>query len=178
MEELFLKSKLIKSLMVTLLLGLPIFINADDVKGKIPDDKQLEFIKGDEYIPLEEAINQFENRHEKKVSLPKKLPFDPTHRFGHINNVGHLKLHYMKIDKKPTLDFIFFIMPEKEIEKHFSSNDKVYKIENGVVAYYKKHHRDFQTLTFKRNGFGYLLGGHSTDNIDLDELIEIAESIK
>ncbi|WP_332633798.1 autoinducer [Halalkalibacter flavus] len=155
--------------------------NTNDVQGKSHEEKQLEeFIKGNNYIPAEKAIAQFEQMYDKKVSLPKKLPFEPSHRFGNIDEEGRLKLHFMrlgKIDEYPTLDFGFYVMPETNLDTFNNANDKVYTLKNGEKAYYRQHHEYFHSLAFTKNELGYHFGA-DPDEIDLDTFIEIAESIK
>jgi hypothetical protein len=181
MEEYQLKVTLVRLLMVTAILSFAMGIYTEDVEGKTHEEKQLEdFIKGNNYIPAEEAINQYENEQEKKVSLPKKLPFEPSHEFGLIDKDGRLKLHYMRlgeIDKYPTLDFILYIMLESELENFITSKDKVYTLSNGERAHYRVNPGQWHTLSLTKNGFGYFFGGSIRDNYDLNNLIEIAESI-
>ncbi|WP_245308268.1 autoinducer [Halalkalibacter urbisdiaboli] len=172
---------LVKLLMVTVIFNFVMGIGIEDVEGKTHEEKQLEnFIKGNNYIPLEEAINQYENKQNKKVNVPKKLPFEPSHAFGHIDNEGRLKLHYMrlgKLDKYRTLDFILYIMPESELEKFITSKDKMYTLSNGERAYYRVNPGQWHTLSLTKNEFGYFLGGSDKDNFDMNVLIKIAESI-
>jgi hypothetical protein len=175
------KMSLIRSLAIVTLLILSTSNNTLAVNAKSHEQKQLEeFVKGNNYNLAEDATKQYEQKNDTKISLPKKLPFEPSHRFGHIDEEGRLKLHYMKYDKNGkyhTLDFIFYVMSETEIESHVTSNDKVYSFENGDKAYYRQNPNDFHTLAFKKHGLGYFLGGCTTDNFNLEVLFEIAESI-
>ncbi|RSL31487.1 hypothetical protein D7Z54_20850 [Salibacterium salarium] len=61
-------------------------------------------------------------------------------------------------------------MSEKESEHHTKSQDKGFELENGDNAYYRRNPGNFHTLAFKRNGFGYLLVGNTTDHFDLETL--------
>ncbi|RSL31474.1 hypothetical protein D7Z54_20775 [Salibacterium salarium] len=113
------KVMIIRLLAITAVLGFAVFINLEDVKGKTHEGKQLEeFMKGNNYVLAKDAIHTFEKQFGEEISLPKKLPFEPTNQFGRINrNEDYLKLHYIrpgKTGKYPTRDFIFFIMSEKE----------------------------------------------------------------
>ncbi|WP_035668484.1 hypothetical protein [Halalkalibacter akibai] len=154
--------------------------NTSEAYGKSHEEKQLEeFKKGNDYIPAEKAIVEFEQKYGTKVNLPRKLPFEPTHRFGNIDEEGRLKLHFMipgKIDKSPTFDFVFYVMPEKDLDTFINASDKAYTLKSGEKAYYRQHHKHFHSLTFTANKLGYHFGSNP-DKIDLDSFIEIAESI-
>ncbi|MFC0561466.1 autoinducer [Halalkalibacter alkalisediminis] len=173
------KKSLIKYLIVAVVLGLCTFNNSTEVKAKSHEQKQLEeFIKGNNYISAEEATKQYVQKIGKSINLPERLPFEPTHRFGIVDEEGRLKLHYMKYDgQKHTLDFIFYVMSESEIDTHVTSNDQMYKLSNGSEAYYRENPNDVLTLTLKKDGIGYSLGGSKTDNFNLEVLLDIAESI-
>ncbi|WP_100372101.1 autoinducer [Bacillus sp. FJAT-45037] len=143
------------------------------------EQKQIEdFINENNYITAEEATKQYEQQIGKAISLPKRLPFEPTHRFGHVDEEGRLKLHYMKYDdQQDTLDFILYVMSEPEFGKHNLSNDKMVKLRNGSEAYYREIPNVLLTLSLKKCGTGYILGGSETDNLNLKVLLETAESI-
>ncbi|MDV2684467.1 hypothetical protein RYX56_08805 [Alkalihalophilus lindianensis] len=79
--------------------------------------------------------------------------------------------------QKHTLDFIFYVMSESEVDTHVTSNDKMYKLSNGSEAYYRENPNDVLTLTLKKDEIGYSLGGSKADNFNLEVLLDIAESI-
>ncbi|WP_261180577.1 hypothetical protein [Anaerobacillus sp. CMMVII] len=103
--------RVIKFIVVTFIMCFSFVAGLEAVSGKTHGEIQLEeFIKGNNYISAEKAIHQYEKEHGKKVSLPTKLPFEPSHRFGTIEGEGRLNLHYMKYDatgRCPNLDFVF-----------------------------------------------------------------------
>ncbi|MEC2074174.1 autoinducer [Alkalihalophilus marmarensis] len=166
---------------IMLILSFTIVINSNEAHGKSHEERQLEeFIKDNDYIPAEKAIVEFEEKYGEKVNLPKKLPFEPSHRFGNIDEEGRLKLHFMrpgKIDKYPTLDFVFYVMPEIDLDLFINASDKVYTLKSGEKAYYRQQHKHFHSLAFTGNKLGYHFGSNP-DNIDLDSFIQIAESIR
>lgn len=166
--------------MVLIILTLSVGTFTQDVIGRTQEDKQLdEFIKENKYISADEAISQFEKRYEKQVILPKKLPFEPTDRFGKLDEEGRLKLHFMRIGKSEeytTLDFSFYIMPENEIYSFIETNDEVYTLNNGDKAFYRQHHKHFHSFAFSTNKLGYFFGANP-NKIDLVTFIKIAESI-
>ncbi|QOY34686.1 autoinducer [Anaerobacillus isosaccharinicus] len=168
-------------LVTMFILSFTMLISANESQGKTHEEKQIEeFIKGNDYIPAKKAIAQFQKMYGEKVNLPRKLPFEPTHRFGNIDKDGRLKLHFLrpgKIDEYPTLDFVFYVMPQKDLDMIVHSNDKVYNLKNEEKAFYRKHHNDFHSLAFVQNKLGYYFGANP-DKIDLDSFTEIAESIK
>ncbi|MDT8861277.1 autoinducer [Alkalihalobacillus sp. MEB130] len=151
-----------------------------DVQAKPDEEKQIEeFIKGNNYLPAKKAITMFEQQHDRTVSLPKRLPFRPSHKFGQITNEGDLRLHYLRVFNKPHQDFIFSIMsPESKIDKHITPEDKVITLRDGTKAYYQNAN-DLNTLIFKKKGWGYIFSGNLKQSKDfgLEGLIEIAESI-
>ena len=166
---------------IIIILSITMVPNANNAHGKSHEEKQLEvFIKGNNYIPAEEAIVEFEQKCGGKVNLPKKLPFEPSHRFGNIDEEGRLKLHFMKpgkIDTYPTLDFVFYVMPKKDLDTFINASNKVYTLKSGEKAYYRQKHKHFHSLAITANKLGYYFGSNP-DKIDLDSFIEIAESIR
>lgn len=150
-------------------------------EGKTHEQEQMhQFKEGNNYIPMDKAILQFENMYGMKVNLPEKLPFDPTYRFGHLDDEGRLKLHYLRLGKtvkNPTRDFIFYVMPAKELETYITSKDEVYTLNNGETAFYRQYHPHFHTFTFSKHRLGYIFGANS-GKMDVDSFIEVAQSIK
>jgi hypothetical protein len=150
------------------------------MEAKPQDDKQIdEFIQGNNYLPAKKAINRFEQEQGKEVSLPKKLPFRPTHKFGQVTIEGDLRLHYLRVFNKPHQDFIISVLaPESKIEKHITSEDKVVTLKDGTKAYFQNNDH-IHTLVFKKKGCGYILTGSikQSKDYDLEGLMEIAESI-
>ncbi|MFC0560175.1 autoinducer [Halalkalibacter alkalisediminis] len=146
------------------------------------DEKEVEeFVKGNNYLPVKEAIAIFEKKVNKKVSLPSVLPFEPTHRFGKVTDNGDLQIHYMKLNHDHHEDFIFYIMyPDSEMDQHLTQEDKIITLEDGNKAYYRVNSTHLRTLAFKKNGWGYLIGGNPKQNskYNVQGLIEIANSIK
>ena len=153
-----------------------------EVEANSNEEKQVEeFVKGNNYLPVNEAIALFEKKVNKKVSLPCVLPFEPTHRFGKLTDTGDLQIHYMNVDKGRHEDFIFYIMyPDSEIDQHVTKEDKIITLEDGNKAYFRMNSTHLRTLAFKKSGWGYLIGGNPKQNskYNVEGLIEIANSIQ
>jgi hypothetical protein len=144
--------------------------------NKIEIDK---FMKRNQYLSVQEAIEQFEEKIQKKVSLPTVLPFNPTHKFGKLTKNGDLQIHYVNNENEQQ-DFIFYIMyPASEIDKHISYEDKVVTLKNGSKAFFRTNSIHLRTLAFKKHELGYLIGGNPKQNnkYNVEGLIEIANSI-
>ncbi|WP_227938197.1 autoinducer [Alkalihalobacillus deserti] len=158
------------------------FLNNPQTKANTHDEKQIEeFVKGNNYMPVREAIALFEKKVNKKVSLPTSLPFEPTHRYGKVTDNGDLQIHYMNVSNDHHEDFIFYVMyPESEIDQHITQEDKVITLDDGNKAYFRVNSTHLRSLAFKKNGWAYLIGGNPKQNAkyNVDGLIEIANSIK
>ncbi|KHF38182.1 hypothetical protein [Halalkalibacter okhensis] len=169
-----------KIILLVIVISLVSPFNGIYVQAKSQDDKQIdEFIDGNDYISAKKAIKLFEQKQGKEVSLPKKLPFRPTHKFGQMTIEGDLRLHYLRVFNKPHQDFIITILsPESKIEKHTTAEDKVVTLKDGTKAYFQNDDH-VHTLIFKKKSLGYLLTGSTRQSKDysLEGLMEIAESI-
>ncbi|GAE25201.1 hypothetical protein JCM9140_1181 [Halalkalibacter wakoensis JCM 9140] len=174
-------NKLAKAMLIFLIVVHSVVLVSDgDAHAKLQNHTQKEDVaEGTQYIPAEKAIKQFEREQGRKVNLPKKMPFRPTHKFGQLTKDGDLRLHYLRVLNKPHQDFLFSIMsPENKIEKHISPEDKIVTLKDGTKAYFHQS-EEGHTLAFAKKGWGYLLSGStkSSKNYHLEQLIEMAESI-
>ncbi|TMW70924.1 hypothetical protein [Alteribacter natronophilus] len=69
--------------------------NGQTVFGKTHEEMQLEaFAKDNEYIAADEAIAEFGEQADEKPVLPTVFPFEPTHKYGRVDEEGRLRLHY------------------------------------------------------------------------------------
>lgn len=176
--------KLMKLLIITFVISFAfgILFNGRDVYGETRNEHLLQdFIKENNYISAEKAIKQYEEKYQKKISLPKQILFEPTHRLGKVTKNGNLVIHYMSINKKPHQDFILNIMsPETKIDQTIKSNDEIYTLKDGNKAFYRSHNNHLNFLLFKKNELVYIIGGSNKQNkkYSSEKLIKIAESLE
>jgi hypothetical protein len=175
------KTTLLKWVVMVAILSCIILTISNEVTAQTHEEKQFEqFIDENNFIPADIAIQQFEKEQHMKVNLPRLLPFHATHRLGHIDEEGRLKLQYMKpgkINEYPSIDFGLYVMSTLELDTHIQPTDDVMTLKSGEPAYYSNHLPDFHTLAFKKNDVGYVFGA-SPEKVDRSELILMANSIR
>ena len=150
-------------------------VHADSLE----EDQIKEFIKANNYMPLDQAISEFEQQVQREVSLPSKLPFTPSYQLGKISNEGDLQIHYLSVIDNQQQDFVFYIMyPDSKLDKHLTESDKVITLNDQSKAFYRENSVHLRSLAFKKNGFGYLIGGNPQQNemYSVEGLLEIANS--
>ncbi|MEC2074061.1 hypothetical protein [Alkalihalophilus marmarensis] len=68
-----------------------------------------DFIRLNEYVSDEKAIEQFEKVNQGQVKVLMEMPFTPSHTLGKVEE-GMLVLHYINVREKNHKDFIVYVI--------------------------------------------------------------------
>jgi hypothetical protein len=111
---------------------------------------------GDNVIPIEEAVDEFESLYLVKVKTPKYLPLKPTITGGHIEQAKYLRLDYL--DEKSYNSFSTHIRIGSFTSEGEKSAPKV-QLKNNIEASFISNQNDsFDFLIFRENNITYNLG--------------------
>lgn len=121
-----------------------------------------------EVIPIEEAAAEFQKRYDKKVMIPKYIPFTPTIAGGKVSE-NEITLDYLDEKDNKTLSLSAYVNDLK-IKK---AKDDFFNLDNGIKAEIINDKRiGFMLITFKADGLSYLIGINKSKYRDTEECIK------
>ncbi|WP_108671419.1 hypothetical protein [Peribacillus acanthi] len=164
-----------KKITLIVLLLLAIISNKHVVMAeKIKKDEIVENFTKFGYRDFDEALGDFEQAYERKVSLPKKYPFKVTYKFGKIDNEGKLDLYYYNHTSKQ----IFKIFISSDINYYDEIKGREVVLADSTKAYIRKGH-DLLRIHFVKNRLAYSVSINHirSPKITEKDLIHIANSI-
>ncbi len=137
------------------------------------------------YKPMKDALNDFENHYNKKLSLPLRVPpVSFTHYFGRLSDLDGTANDKFELlftnDKLPENQYSIIVRPTRNkipIKDKYISN--TYKLNNGIEANYITIN-DSNSLVFEYDNWQYWLSVNKriADKVPPQGLVNIANSIK
>ncbi len=148
----------------------PNFTNA----AENPEQSIRKSLEQDGYVPLNEAVTNFEKLTGNKVKLPQ-IPFKANMKFGVLNN--NLKLKWINTNTNKNQDFVLFVKRKTSEDFYYlNEKDKEIKLPNGNTAYFSEE-RYFK-MVFEDAGLEYCYIFDKDNGLTNKEFIQLATTFK